>query len=310
MITNAIIEASPSPRKVLLRASELALVAALGVVTAVGWMHPQAVPWSVRAAMPTVPVLFTIAALALGEGQRGWRYWTRELLALPVVPFLYLNLGALIPLVNENILDDVLQRWDRALLGAEVQAALYAIPLPWWLTDLLTLAYSTFFFLPILLVVALARRRDPYLPRVTTAIIFTFLLSYTGYFLVPARGPRTAVAQDRWATLPAGIVGAPLRDLLDHWEKTKSDAFPSGHTMVTLAVLFCARRRHPRLYNAILPIGALLVAATLLLTYHWLVDVLAAPPLTLVALLLSRAAHGPLPPLLTPAPAQPPESAG
>ncbi len=303
------IDTPPSPRKVVLRPSELALVAALGVMTALAWMHPQAVPWSARAAMPTVAVFFAVAALALGDEPRGWRYWVRELLAIPVVPFIFLNLGALIPLVNERILDDLLERWDRALLGADLQAALYTLALPWWLTDLLTLAYSTFFFLPILLAASLAKRRDPHLPRVVTAIVFTFLLSYAGYFVVPALGPRATVAQDRYATLPAGIAGAPLRDLLDHWEKTKSDAFPSGHTMVTLAVLFCARRRHPRLYNAILPVGALLIAATMLLTYHWLVDVLAAPPLTLLALLAARTAHGRIPPLLNPAPGRPPESA-
>lgn len=283
----------------VLRPSELALLVALGLMTAVAWTHPQAVPWSVRAALPTVAAFFAVAALALGDERDGWRYWFRELLAIPVVPFVFLNLGALIPLVHEGILDGALEQLDRRLLGDEVQAALYTIALPWWLTDLLTVAYSTFFFLPILLAVDLAKRRDTYLPRVVTAIVFTFLLSYAGYFVVPALGPRATVAQTRYATLPPGLVGAPLRDLLDHWEKTKSDAFPSGHTMVTLAVLFCARRRHPRLYNAILPVGALLIAATMLLTYHWLVDVLAAPPLTLLALVAARATHGPIPPLLT-----------
>jgi|YNPBryunderm2012_1023409.scaffolds.fasta_scaffold08939_4 hypothetical protein len=291
------IETPPPPRKTSLRPSELALVAALAAMTVVAWSHPEAVPWSVRASLPTVAALFAVAALALGDERAGWRYWVRELVAVPIVPFIFLNLGTLIPLVNGRILDDVLERWDRLLMGSEVQAALYTITLPWWLTDLLTLAYSTFFFLPILLAVDLAKRRDPYLPRVVSAVVFTFLLSYTGYFVVPALGPRATVAQTRYATLPAGIVGAPLRDLLDHWEKTKSDAFPSGHTMVTLAVLYCARRRHPRLYNAILPVGALLIAATLLLTYHWLVDVLVAPPLTLLALLAARLAHGPIPPL-------------
>ncbi len=299
----------PSTRKVPLRPSELALLGALGTMTAVAWTHPHAVPWSVRASLPTVAALFAVAALALGEEREGWRYWARELLAVPVVPFAFSNLGALIPLVNGHLVDDVLERWDRALMGPEMQAALYAVALPWWLTDLLTLAYSTFFFLPVVLAVGLAKRRDPYLPRVVTAVVFTFLLSYAGYFVVPAMGPRTTVAQNRYATLPAGLVGAPLRDLLDHWEKTKSDAFPSGHTMVTLAVLFCARRRHPRLYTIILPVGGLLIAATLLLTYHWLVDVLAALPLTLLALLAARAAHGPIPPLAD-APAQPAKSAG
>ncbi len=291
------IETPPATRKIVLRPSELALVAALGLMTTVAWTHPEAVPWSVRAALPTVAMLFAVAALALGEERGGWRYWFRELLAIPVVPYIFLNLGTLIPLVNDRILDDALERLDRALLGAEAQAALYTLALPWWLTDLLTLAYSTFFFLPILLAVDLARRRDEYLPRVVTAVVFTFLLSYAGYFVVPALGPRATVAQQRYVTLPPGVVGAPLRDLLDHWEKTKSDAFPSGHTMVTLAVLFCARRRHPRLYNVILPVGALLIAATILLTYHWLVDVLVAPPLTALALLAARAAHGPIPPL-------------
>lgn len=293
------IETPSSPRKVVLRPSELALVAALGVMTAVAWANPGSVSWAVRAALPTVAAFFAVAALALGEDRVGWRFWVRELLAIPVVPFVFLNLGALIPLVNAGILDGALERLDRTLLGAEVQAALYTIALPWWLTDLLTLAYSTFFFLPIVLAVALAKRRDAYLPRVVTALVFTFLLSYAGYFVVPALGPRATEAQARYATLPPGLVGAPVRDLLDHWEKTKSDAFPSGHTMVTLAVLFCARRRHPRLYNAIMPVGALLIAATILLTYHWLVDVLAAPPLTLLALLAARAAHGPIPPVLT-----------
>lgn len=280
-----------------LRPSELALVVALAVMTGVAWTHPAAVTWSTRAALPTVALLFTVAALALGEERQGWRYWARELLAVPVVPFIFLNLGALIPLVNPRILDGTLERLDRALLGVEWQAALYNVALPWWMTDLLTLAYSTFFFLPIVLAVTLACRRDPYLPQVVTAVVFTFLLSYSGYFVVPALGPRATVASTRYAGLPPGLVGAPLRNLLDHWEKTKSDAFPSGHTMVTLAVLYCARRRHRRLYHTLLPIGALLIAATLLLTYHWLVDVLVAPPLTAVALLGARLAHGPIPPL-------------
>jgi membrane-associated phospholipid phosphatase len=236
-----------------------------------------------------------VAAAALGEGQEGWLYWFRELLPIPVVPFIFLNLGRLIPLVNGNVYDAQLERLDRRLLGPEIQAALYALPLPGWLADVLTLAYSTFFFLPIVLLVALAHRRDPLTARAVTAIILTFLVSYAGYFVVPAYGPRATVAQERYATLPAGLVGEPIRDLLDHWEKTKTDAFPSGHTMVTLAVLLLARRRARDLYNIMLPVGALLIAATVLLTYHYVVDVLAAPPLLAAALALARLIDGHLP---------------
>ena len=258
-------------------------------------LHPEAVPIATRTSLATVGFLFAVAALALGDESAGWRYWTRELLPVPLVPYIFFNLGRLIPLVNSNLYDAQLEAWDRRLLGPEAQAALYALPLPAWLTDALTLAYSTFFLNAIVMLVALAARHDPYLRRVTSTVILTFLVSYAGYFVVPAYGPRATVAQERYATLPAGVVGETLRDFLDYWERTKTDAFPSGHTMVTLALLFCLRRRHRPLYNRLLPIGALLIAATILLTYHYVVDVLAAVPLTFLCLLAAHWLIGPIP---------------
>lgn len=278
-----------------MRPGEIALTAFLAALGVVALANRAEIPLSVATSLLTVASLFVVAALALGEDQHGWRYWARELLPVPVVPFIFLNLGRLIPVVNPAIRDALLERADRWILGGEVQAALYGIPLPPWLADILTLAYSTFFFLPLILLVVLARRRDPFLPQVVTAVIFTFLVSYGGYFVVPAYGPRDTVAQERYATLPAGVIGGQVRDLLDHWEKTKTDAFPSGHTMVTLAVLFCARRRLRPLYNILLPVGVLLIAATVLLTYHYVIDVLAAVPLAAASILLAALLDGPVP---------------
>ncbi|HVN31226.1 MAG TPA: phosphatase PAP2 family protein [Thermoanaerobaculaceae bacterium] len=286
----------PSPaRKGALRPAETLLLLALAAMTAVAWAHPAQVPLAARASFMTVGALFAIAALALGENRSGWRYWCRELLPVPVVPYIFLNLGRLIPLVNPRTYDEELEALDRALLGHEAQAALYSLPLPGWIADVLTVAYSTFFFLAIALAVVLAARHDPFLPQVTAAVVFTFVVSYAGYFVVPAYGPRTTVAQQRYLSLPPGLVGEKVRDRLDHWEKTKTDAFPSGHTMVTLAVLYCARRRYRTLYNVLLPIGTLLIAATILLTYHYVVDILAAIPLMVGSVALAAWIAGPVP---------------
>jgi membrane-associated phospholipid phosphatase len=293
--TETIISAAHPTRKARLRADEVALLAALGFLAVVDWAHAHGAFLAAPASLTIVALLFPISALALGEATDGWRYWARELLPAPVIPYIFLNLGNLIPLVNPHVHDAALEGLDRLLLGPEAQAALYNLPLPGWLADLLTLAYSSFFFLPVILVVTLAYRRDRSLPRVAAAVVFTFLVSYAGYFVVPAYGPRTTVAEQRYATLPAGLIGERLRDLLDHWEKTKTDAFPSGHTMVTLAVLFCARRRYRRLYAALLPVGALLIAATILLTYHYVVDVLAAVPLAALSIALAAWLAGPVP---------------
>ena len=278
-----------------MRPAEIALLLALAAMTAIAWSNPAKVPMAARASFLTVGALFAIAALALGETHTGWQYWCRELLPVPIVPFIFLNLGRLIPLVNPRTYDQELEACDRALLGNEAQAALYTLPLPAWIADVLTLAYSTFFFLAIVLVVVLAARRDPFLPQVTAAVVFTFVISYAGYFVVPAYGPRTTVAQERYLSLPAGLVGDHVREQLDQWEKTKTDAFPSGHTMVTLAVLYCARRRYRALYNVLLPIGSLLIAATILLTYHYVVDILAAVPLMAGSVALAAWIAGPVP---------------
>jgi membrane-associated phospholipid phosphatase len=276
-------------------------------MTVTALCHPGRVPVMVWSSFVTVGALFAVAALALGEGGQGWRYWARELLPVPLLPFIFLNLGHLIPLVNPHIRDGALLAIDRMLLGPEAQAALYTLPLPAWLADVLTLAYSTFYFLGVALLLTLGARRDPFLPRVASAIVITFLVSYAGYFVVPAYGPRTTVAHQRYESLP-GRVGDEVREKLDQWEKTKTDAFPSGHTMVTLAILFCARRRNWTLYNILLPLGSLLIAATVLLTYHYVIDVLAAVPLAAASIALSAWLAGPVPPSprgSTPAPAPP-----
>ena len=293
--TDLILEPAQGAGKGALRVSEAMLLLFLAAMTGVAWLHPDRVPISVRSSYLSIGVLFAVAALALGEQHSGWRYWARELLPVPFVPFIFLNLGRLIPLLNPRTYDKELLGVDRALLGAEAQSVLYRLPLPAWWSDLLTLAYSTFYFLAVALVLVLVWRHDPTLPQVAAALVITFLVSYAGYFVVPAYGPRTTVAQTRYSSLPAGVVGEGVRDLLDQWEKTKTDAFPSGHTMVTLAVLYCARRRARGLYHVLLPIGALLIAATVLLTYHYVIDVLVAVPLAGASLALAALLAGPVP---------------
>lgn len=292
---DTIIEPTPEHRKRRLRVAEGALVIALSMMAALAWSPFSPLPFSHGLYFAFLAAVLWTTALLLGNADSGWRYWVRTLLPTPFIPAVYLSLGMLIPVVNPRVADELLMRWDARLLGAEIQAALYAIPLPSLTVELLSLAYSSFFFLPLLLIVVLGRRRDPFVPQVTAAIVLTFLVSYTGYFMVPAYGPRTTVAKDRWDSLPLGLVGGKLRMALDKMQATKTDAFPSGHTMGTLAVLICARRRAKHLFWVLLPVGSLLIAATILLTYHYLVDLLAAIPFLVAAWWLAAWLEGPIP---------------
>lgn len=282
--------------------AEGGLVVALLLMAAIAWSPFSPLPFVAGLRFVLVAAALAATALLLGERAGGFRYWARELLPTPFIPYTFLSLGTLIPIVNPRVADALLMGWDERLLGRELQAALYSIPLPSWSVDLLSLAYSSFFFLPLTLVVTLAWRRDPQVARVSATITLTFLVSYTGYFVVPAYGPRATVAKDRWESLPHGVVGGHLRVLLDEMEATKTDAFPSGHTMVTLATLLCARRRARGLFDVLLPIGSLLIAATVLLTYHYLVDLLAAIPFLVASWWLSAWLAGPVLPALPSSP--------
>jgi len=73
--------------------------------------------------------------------------------------------------------------------------------------------------------------------------------------------------------------GILLRDsidsILNSLEGIKRDAFPSGHTAVTLVVLYLAYRFKKTLFWIFLPIVLSLVVATVYLRYHYVVDVIA-----------------------------------
>ena len=214
--------------------------------------------------------------------------WLRELLPLPLVLNIFQSLGKVITSVRATTYDPLLIASDRALLGHRLSSAIWTTTLPWPVTDLLTLAYTTFYVMPLVLFLWMVARHHPHRQWVITALLATLLISYAGYVFVPAFGPRATVAADFYRSLPNGVVGGPIRHLLDTLEKTKVDAFPSGHVMITLLTLVFVQRYRPSWLWIYLPVASLLVAATVLLAYHYLTDVIAGAFLVPAGPLLAR----------------------
>jgi membrane-associated phospholipid phosphatase len=84
--------------------------------------------------------------------------------------------------------------------------------------------------------------------------------------------------------LEVNPVSRVISQKLNELEHTKDDAFPSGHTMVTVFCLIVAYRESRKLYRAWLPIAVLLIAATIYCRFHYVVDVIAGLGLAFVAL--------------------------
>jgi membrane-associated phospholipid phosphatase len=206
---------------------------------------------------------------------------------MAIIPMIYESLGVLIPALRGPSRDAWLVAADRAIFHTDPTVWLERVVWP-PLTDLLLLAYATYYFFPIVVGVALWKK-DPALARkFIFTLSFTFYLSYAGYFLIPAQGPRVALAAEQSVVLEVTPVSRAISRKLNELEHTKDDAFPSGHTMVTVFCLLVAYRETRKLFRAWLPVAILLVVSTIYCRFHYVVDVLAGLSLAFIALPLGE----------------------
>ncbi len=202
---------------------------------------------------------------------------------MAVIPLIYESLGVLIPALRGTEHDAWLVLADRAIFHTDPTVWLERFVWP-PLTDLLLLAYATYYFFPIIVGVALWKKNRETAKKFIFCLSFTFYLSYGGYFAIPAKGPRVALAAKQSVTLQATPVSRAISQKLDELEHTKDDAFPSGHTMVTVFCLLVAYRQSRKVFRAWLPIALLLIASTIYCRFHYVIDVIAGFALAFISL--------------------------
>ena len=190
------------------------------------------------------------------------------------IPVLYETLGPLIFAARGQPRDALLIAADRALFGTDVTVRLQSIVRP-WLTNFFYLSYTTYYFIALALGFVLWRRSRRDLQRFIFTLTLCYYVSYAGYFLVPALGPRFALAGSHTIVLETTPLSAAIAHTLDQLEHTKLDVFPSGHTMIAAAVLLIAYRRARDAFGVLLPVACCLILSTVYCRYHYVVDVLA-----------------------------------
>jgi len=191
------------------------------------------------------------------------------------------SLGVLIASIHPTTCDARLIAVDHALFGVHPTVWLERLITP-LLTDLLQFAYISYYFIPLGLgVVLIVRGRFVAFEQVLFGILLCFYLSYIGYLFFPAIGPRFTLSQLQTRDLQFSPFIAAIQDTLNALEKNKTDAFPSGHTAVSLLSLFYAwQEREKKLFAALIPVVTGLIISTVYLRYHYVIDVIAGIALT------------------------------
>jgi len=219
-------------------------------------------------------LLFVLKLSSDRKGKRGVRGLLYDFSPIAFVISTYESLGNMIQYLQPDI-DSYLIEIDLFLLGVHPTVWMERFITP-WLTDLMSLAYLSYYFLPVLLIstLYLKGRRDEF-NQAVFVLTFGYYLSFVGYILFPAIGPRFTQVHLYSVPLEGSWISALIRDTLNAIEHNKRDCMPSGHTQIALMVLFLARRYEKVLFYVFLPVVSCLILSTVYLRYHYVIDLIA-----------------------------------
>jgi membrane-associated phospholipid phosphatase len=197
------------------------------------------------------------------------------------LPILFNTLEPLIQALRGSGRDDLLIAADRFLFGVDVTiwAQRFVTPL---LNDIFYGFYSMYYFIALSLGLMLWLRDRPTARRFVFTLMVVYYVSWTGYFIIPALGPRFVQAAEYTVSLTTTPIARTINDTINSMEKTKFDVFPSGHTMISVAVLLVAWKRARDVFWVLLPIATGLVISTVYCRYHYVIDVIAGTVLAFV----------------------------
>jgi membrane-associated phospholipid phosphatase len=265
------------------------VIAYLGILALLILIARERIPsWWLLIAGHLLVIAFIALLATLHRGDSGVvmlaRCWYPPLL----IPLTFKELTHLIPLLRPRDFDWELAAIDYRMFGVNPTVWLERFTHP-LLTELLQLSYMAYYLLPLVLGLVLWKRGSMrQFHFLLFVVVLGFYLSYFGYIAVPAIGPRFILADQQAFPLKGVLLFETLQAALNRAEGITRDCFPSGHTALTLLMIYYARRFHWPSYRWMLPVGSALIIATVYLRYHYVIDVIAGAGLA--ALVISVAA--------------------
>ncbi len=223
---------------------------------------------------------------AMGKTGDFFHYFSPILFVIVI----YESLGDLIQYLQADV-DPQLIQIDFSMFGVQPTLWMQRWIVP-WLTDVLSLAYLSYYFLPVVFIAVLyLKGRSVELDRSVFVLAFGYYVSFIGYILFPAVGPRYAMTHLYTIPLEGSFITDFVRDALNALEHNKRDCMPSGHTQIVLIVLSLARRYEKFLFYLFLPIVCALIFSTVYLRYHYVIDLMVGTTLAILCMIFGPLLH-------------------
>jgi len=207
------------------------------------------------------------------------------------VVLIYESLGDLIQYLQPDV-DPWLIQIDFSIFGVQPTLWMEQWIVPWF-TDIMSLAYLSYYFIPVVLIAVLyLKDRMAEFNRSMFVLAFGYYVSFIGYILFPAIGPRYALTHLYSIPLEGSFITDFVRDALNALEHNKRDCMPSGHTQIVLMVLFLAYRYQKFLFYLFFPIISALILSTVYLRYHYVIDLLVGMALAIGCMIFGPRLYG------------------
>ena len=202
------------------------------------------------------------------------------------VILIYESLGDLIQYLQSDV-DPSLISIDYSIFGVHPSIWMEKWIVPWF-TDIMSLAYISYYFLPLIIVLTLYRRgRTAEFDESMFVLAFGYYISFIGYILFPATGPRYTLTQFYSVPLKGSFITDFVREALNALEHNKRDCMPSGHTQMVLIVLYLAHRYEKFLLYLFFPIVCGLILSTIYLRYHYVIDLFVGIALAISCMIIA-----------------------
>ncbi len=249
--------------------------------------HSRVPEWRWIVLVNTAGTILVYAISYLSRDRIEKVVYLRLVYSIITIAVVFKELYLMVHPIHPTDYDQSLIAIDYYLFGVHPTRWIYQFAHP-LITEILQIVYTSFYLLPVILGIELAKRKDYQAFEETLFIIvYGFYLSYIGYFLVPAVGPRFtlhdfhAISQE----LPGLWLTDILREIVNIGESipagtsspinvVQRDVFPSGHTDITLIVMYLAAKYHSKIRWPLWIAGTLLIIATVYLRYHYVIDLI------------------------------------
>jgi membrane-associated phospholipid phosphatase len=277
--------------RIVLRPSDILTLSFLVLISCAAVLSARVNPsWAELLTTYVVLAVMILAAAVyctrVGPAKKG--FYLSVAVTVITVLSIFDSLGPLIAGMHTTTFDSSLISIDHALFGVHPTVWLERLISP-TLSALLQFAYISYYFIPLALGFALiAGGRLEEFEEALFGILLCFYLSYVGYLIVPAIGPRFTLSHLQTSGLQVPPFVEKTQDLLNGLEKNKTDAFPSGHTAVSLVSLYYAwSKKEKKLFVGLIPVVTGLLFSTVYLRYHYVIDVIAGIALSILTVYLA-----------------------